>query len=166
MVDDVHHRLSENLAVSAVRLVDVDRRVFTVGAVDDTVVDARDDRGLVERVANAVGFHQLEFGFALGVTDLGGEGVTVTDHAAEQDGLGLVERETVRDVDALGTLCEVGFVDFLHLRGRRVALGLDAIAHGVEHHVVQNLFEQATVPLRPTALANHRHAVPRRQVLA
>ena len=136
MVDDVHHRLSENLAIGAVRLVDVDRSVFTVRAVDDTVMDARDDRHFVERVADAVGFHQLKFCFALSVADLGGERVTVADHAAEEDSLGLIERETVRDVDALGTLSEVGFVDFLHLRGRRVALGLDAIAHGVEHHVV------------------------------
>ena len=165
LVDHHHHRLGEDLAGRAVGAVDVYGDVFAIGTKLDAVVHTLGHLAF-ERVAYAVGFHQLEFGFTGAVTHLGGEGITVADHAAEKDGLSLVEREAVRDVDALGLLGEVSLVAFLHLRGRSVALGLDAVAHSIEADVRKDLLEQPGVTLGPAALADHGEPVVRRQVTA
>ncbi|OBQ42887.1 MAG: hypothetical protein AN484_15480 [Aphanizomenon flos-aquae WA102] len=165
LVDHHHHRLGENLAGRAVGAVDVHGDVFAIRTELDAVVHTFGHLAF-KRVADAVGFHQLKFGFTGAVTHLGGEGITVADHAAEKDGLSLVETEAVRDVDALGLFGEVSLVAFLHLRRRRVALRLDAVAHRVEADVGEDLLKEPGVTLGPAALAHHRQAVVRGQVTA
>ena len=165
VVYDVHHGLRQNLAVRAVRAVDVERDQFAVLAENAPVVHILGRRH-IHRVAHAVGLNQLEFRVAEAVPHLGGERVAVPGHRPHQDLLNLSERETVRDVDAAGLLGEVLLIAVSQRRVGRMGLGLDAVAHGVQDEVVQDLLEQAAVALGPAAALDHRQAVARLHVPA
>jgi len=130
VVDDVHHRLRQDLAVRAVRAVDVKGNQFAVSAEDAAVMHTLGGRH-VHRVADAVGLDELKFRVAVGVPHLGREGVAVPGHRPHEDTLHLGERKAVRDVDALGLLGEVRLVTISQRRVSRVGLGLDTVAHRI-----------------------------------
>ena len=135
VVDDVHHGLRQDLAVRAVRAINVERNQFAVLAEDAPVVHILGRRH-IHRVAHAVGLDQLEFRVAETVANLGRKRVAVPGHRPHQDLLNLSEGKAVRDVDTLGLLSEVFLVTVGQRRVARVGLRLDAVAHGVQDEVV------------------------------
>ena len=84
VVDDVHHRLRQDLAVRAVRAVDVKGNQFPVSTEDAAVMHTLGGRH-VHRVAHAVGLDELKFRVAVGVPHLGREGVAVPGHRPHED---------------------------------------------------------------------------------
>ena len=165
LVYDVHHRLREDLSVRPVRAVNVVRDQFAVSAEDAPVVHPLGGRH-VHRVADAVGLDELKFRVAVGVAHLGRERVAVPGHSPHQNLLSLGKRKAVRNVDAAGLLGEVFLVTVSQRRVGRVRLRLDAVAHGVEDEVVQDLLEQAAIALGPSAALDHRQTVARLHVPA
>ena len=164
-VHDVHHGVGEHLTAGVVGTVDPIRddlaEVTELDAVPDTIRAVT-----VGRVAYTVGFDELNLRLIPGVAYLGGEAISVSDEGADHDTLRLVEREAVRDVDALALLGEVFLVGLRRFRRARVGLRLDAVARRVELHVVQDLVIQTIVALGVAALLDHDVAITGSEVSA
>ena len=117
-----------------------------------------------QRVADAVGLHDLQLRHVETVAGLDCERVAVTEHTSQEDVLDLVKREAVCDVALLSPLGEVVVIGFTGLGRRCVGLMLDAVAHRVEGEVVEDLIEQPAVAFSPATLTDHRQSVKRGQV--
>ena len=166
LVDDVHHRVGDNVTSRAVGAVDREASQFTVGSELNAVVHTGRAYVRRQRVADAVGLHDLQFRHVETVAGLDCKRVAVTEHTSQEDVLDLIKREAVCDVALLSPLGEVVVIGLTGLGRRCVGLVLDAVAHRVEGEVVEDLIEQPAVAFSPATLTDHRQPVKRGQVAA